>query len=351
MLRELLVEDAIAQAPAPLQKALTEAHAANPFDGVHAMLRAEATLKRDSMQNVRRVWVSLLSQCAAAPHAHVAPGEADAALQPILAGLSPHDLALCKAWKPPKEPPAKPTVVGAGGGEGEAAGESDKPMLDPEAPLPDVPDLNQDFTWSLLTLASFCGATTLVTMLLEYTKVVAGVQATSPLHAAAAGGHCSVIELLVKADAGLEVVDNQKRTPLYLACEVGAADAIRALLSAGSNPHARSVTGETPLTMCKATCASLVAELEAIAVPEDAAPVEPAVENAKTKEEEDRYCTINSLIQYDALIDGGIEDDEGDEEQEPLPEGQDESQEESQEQQDDDDEQHVEQLEDDDDDE
>lgn len=55
------------------------------------------------------------------------------------------------------------------------------------------------------------------------------------------------VEILVRAGATVDAIDDGGRTPLAFACNRGPAAAVRVLLAAGANPNARSRAGTTPL--------------------------------------------------------------------------------------------------------
>ena len=98
-----------------------------------------------------------------------------------------------------------------------------------------------------LILASKQGSVTIVNELLEFGAPVnlpakkqryqAQLRAedASPMHAAVAGGHLDVIEVLLSQGADIETNVKGSGTPLSLAASKGRADIVRLLLSAGAN--------------------------------------------------------------------------------------------------------------------
>lgn len=70
----------------------------------------------------------------------------------------------------------------------------------------------------------------------------------TPLHRASQDGNCKVIELLLRANATLDSVDDEGFTPLHIAVKSGNADAAKVLLDRKANPNiASTVFGLTPL--------------------------------------------------------------------------------------------------------
>ena len=70
----------------------------------------------------------------------------------------------------------------------------------------------------------------------------------TPLHRASQDGNCKVIELLLKANATLDSMDDEGFTPLHIAVKSGNADAAKVLLDRKANPNiASTVFGLTPL--------------------------------------------------------------------------------------------------------
>ena len=74
------------------------------------------------------------------------------------------------------------------------------------------------------------------------------IQASAPLHSAAAEGDIEAITALLNAGADLNAKDEWGKSPIHVAAENGRAWAIRALLDAGADPDAGyGFEGLTPL--------------------------------------------------------------------------------------------------------
>lgn len=58
----------------------------------------------------------------------------------------------------------------------------------------------------------------------------------TPLHSAAADGHCEVMRMLIDAGANPNSRRSTGATPLYMAAQGGHVDAIKVLLGAKANP-------------------------------------------------------------------------------------------------------------------
>ena len=63
----------------------------------------------------------------------------------------------------------------------------------------------------------------------------------NPLTAAALGGQCEVVKLLLERGANIETKDSQGETPLIKAAATGQADVIKLLLAKGAKVNARNV--------------------------------------------------------------------------------------------------------------
>lgn len=74
------------------------------------------------------------------------------------------------------------------------------------------------------------------------------VNGQTPLHCASQGGNCEVIEILLKANAILDALDDEGFTPLHIAVTAGNADAAKVLLDRKADPNiASTMFGLTPL--------------------------------------------------------------------------------------------------------
>ncbi|XP_069006024.1 CARD- and ANK-domain containing inflammasome adapter protein [Embiotoca jacksoni] len=67
------------------------------------------------------------------------------------------------------------------------------------------------------------------------------------LHVAAEHGHLSIIELLIRKGARLDLKDDAGRTALHRAAGRGHAEIVRALAKAGAHIHAQDLEGKTPI--------------------------------------------------------------------------------------------------------
>jgi ankyrin repeat protein len=74
----------------------------------------------------------------------------------------------------------------------------------------------------------------------------------TPLHAAAASGHKSMVELLLNHQASVQAVDNNGDTPLHLTAEHGYRSVVEALLAHSAEVNAKNKYGSTPLLMASA---------------------------------------------------------------------------------------------------
>jgi len=95
--------------------------------------------------------------------------------------------------------------------------------------------------WTALHHAAYNGDFESVQTLIE--KGRANVNAYSnqqktALHFAALNNHPDIIELLIASGAEMEWVDEQKCTPLHLACKKGCLESVILLLIRGANIYA-----------------------------------------------------------------------------------------------------------------
>lgn len=74
-----------------------------------------------------------------------------------------------------------------------------------------------------------------------------GVNGMTPLHAAAAGGHRDVTDMLISAGANVNNRDNRYETPLHTAAFFGNLDVAILLMNANANINAKDTDGMTPL--------------------------------------------------------------------------------------------------------
>ena len=71
-----------------------------------------------------------------------------------------------------------------------------------------------------------------------------------PLIMAAMGGHLSIVQMLLAANAKVDVRDSKLWTPLHHACHQGHAEVVRALLDAAACTETKDNVGCTPLLVC-----------------------------------------------------------------------------------------------------
>ncbi|CAN0329152.1 unnamed protein product [Ectocarpus sp. 6 AP-2014] len=69
----------------------------------------------------------------------------------------------------------------------------------------------------------------------------------APLHIAAAGGFCNVVEFLLMHKAGVDVTSKIGHSPLHLACRFGHLPVVLLLLAEGAELNARDADGNSPL--------------------------------------------------------------------------------------------------------
>lgn len=72
-------------------------------------------------------------------------------------------------------------------------------------------------------------------------------QGNHPLGAAACSGSLEIVELLLKADAPVNLKNNMECSPLWLAAGYGHLEILECLIEAGGNPNDVNNTGDSPL--------------------------------------------------------------------------------------------------------
>ena len=117
--------------------------------------------------------------------------------------------------------------------------------------------------WTPLHFASSYGHTAVVDLLI---KAGAGVHAVNnggqtALHCASQKGHTAVVDLLIKAGAGLNEEDVFDETPLHCASQKGHAAVVDLLIKAGADANAVNDRGQTPLHYASLSGHDAVAEL------------------------------------------------------------------------------------------
>ncbi len=79
------------------------------------------------------------------------------------------------------------------------------------------------------------------------------INALTPLYMAARNGSAPMIDLLLRAGAGVDIANDNGTTPLMMAAAAGNPDAVRLLLDHGANPNAREFAhGQTALMFAAA---------------------------------------------------------------------------------------------------
>lgn len=99
---------------------------------------------------------------------------------------------------------------------------------------------------------------------------------TTALHWAAHWNDVKTADLLIRAGAKVDAVNDLRVTPLSLACTNASAPIVEKLLEAGANPNLAIATGETPIMICSRT-GSVEAVKMLLAAGADANAKEPIV--------------------------------------------------------------------------
>ncbi|UJR24559.1 hypothetical protein I4U23_005934 [Adineta vaga] len=95
------------------------------------------------------------------------------------------------------------------------------------------------------------------------------------LHVAAAKGYIDVIDLLIRAGANLNSVDNDGWTPLHAAAHWDKHDVIKYLIEKNASLDVKNYAGQTPLDVCDGETSDLLKELKAKQPPMKNEPTEP----------------------------------------------------------------------------
>jgi hypothetical protein len=136
VLRAMLIEDAIAQLPTLLQPLLAQQHVTAPFESTSAVLAKVAQIKRAAMSRVKVMWGALLRS---RPPMRAPPAN-NAELDAIMGTFEDYDLSLCHSWRPP---------------------------FDEEGDVSSCAASETEHAGSLLCLAAYAGAVSLVEKLLS----------------------------------------------------------------------------------------------------------------------------------------------------------------------------------------
>lgn len=104
--------------------------------------------------------------------------------------------------------------------------------------------------YTALQLACFFGREAVAAYLVEagadVSAAAMNAMAVQPLHAAAAGGHSAIVELLLAAGAGPNAAQQEGFRPLHSAAQNGDRASVRLLLQAGADRAATDAKGRTP---------------------------------------------------------------------------------------------------------
>ena len=98
-------------------------------------------------------------------------------------------------------------------------------------------------------LASYCGRTDIVKLLLErgYDADATSGAGSTPLHYASYRGHKDIVQLLLEHGVNVNAVDQAGRTPLHMASCLANEDLVELLLENNANANIRGINGRTAL--------------------------------------------------------------------------------------------------------
>jgi uncharacterized protein len=109
--------------------------------------------------------------------------------------------------------------------------------------------------WTALHLAAYFGQRDVAAALLaagaDVHAQTTNAQNNLPLHAAAAGKHCALVDLLLGSGADVNARQEGGWTALHAAAQDGDTRMIASLLAYGADANARNAAGQTPLTIAR----------------------------------------------------------------------------------------------------
>mmetsp|Transcript_31091 Transcript_31091/g.65529 ORF Transcript_31091/g.65529 Transcript_31091/m.65529 type:complete len:557 (-) Transcript_31091:1956-3626(-) len=213
MLEAMLMEDAIAAAPTPMQLPLTRAHELTPFRTTKQLLQKLRELVKEALSVAAQLWDALVASDTRA-------------LDRLLCGLDDSTAGVCMHWMP-RDASGERVEIGA-------------------ATAP--------FGETLLHCAAFYAHEPLARRLLENgadANALGLVSSCTPLHAAAAGGHARLAQMLIDNGAKVNATNVDKRTPLYVACARMHTAVAHALVRARADPYVSEAESDSPVEMLR----------------------------------------------------------------------------------------------------
>ncbi|XP_073331826.1 CARD- and ANK-domain containing inflammasome adapter protein [Pagrus major] len=100
---------------------------------------------------------------------------------------------------------------------------------------------------NLIHMIATDGEAALLEELLENTDINTVTSSNETLHVAAEHGHLSIIELLIRKGATLDLQDNKSHTALHIAASRGHTQIVSALIQAGAPIYTLDLQGKTPV--------------------------------------------------------------------------------------------------------
>ena len=81
-------------------------------------------------------------------------------------------------------------------------------------------------------------------------KIMSGLPSGSgPIHAAAFGGNCDIVDMLISANCDVNKTNSQGQTALHIASQYGFIGVVRCLLDAGADRNIRDNNGYLPVDL------------------------------------------------------------------------------------------------------